>query len=84
MCLNEVLKPIAELLFGEPPKAPELPAIPPLPEPPDANAASDEASIEAKKRWAARASQGRVSTNPTGGLGVLGQAQVSKPTLLGG
>lgn len=84
MCLKEILKPVAELLFGEAPKAPELPALPAMPEMPDTEAASDEASAEAKKKWAARASLGRVSTNPTGGLGVLGQAQVSKPTLLGG
>jgi hypothetical protein len=65
-------------------KAPQVQALPPMPESPKVTEdAAAEASTESKKKVAARASLGRVSTNPTGGLGVLGQAPVNKPTLLG-
>jgi hypothetical protein len=83
MCIKEILQPISKLLFGESPKAPDpiIIAPPPVPETPDE--ASAEASTNAKKKVAALAKLGRTSTNPTGGLGVLGSANVQKPTLLG-
>lgn len=83
MCIKEIFKPISELLFGESPKAPEpiIIAAPPAPTTPDE--ASAEASVNAKKKVAAMASLGRASTNPTGGLGVLGSASTRRTTLLG-
>jgi hypothetical protein len=83
MCIKEVLQPIGQLLFGSAPKVPDpiIIAPPPVPETPDE--ASEEASVNARKKVAALAKLGRSSTNPTGGLGVLGSANVSRPTLLG-
>jgi len=83
MCVKEILQPISELIFGKPPNppAPVIIAPPPVPNEPDES--SSEASINAKKKAAARAALGRTSTNPTGGLGVLGAANITKPTLLG-
>ena len=65
------------------PKTPPLPPPPPVPKRDDE--ATEQAMEEArrKQRLAARLRRGRASTILTSGQGVLGEAPVSRKTLLG-
>ncbi len=65
------------------PKTPSLPPPPPVPKRDDE--ATEQAMEEArrKQRLAARLRRGRASTILTSGQGVLGEAPISRKTLLG-
>jgi len=65
------------------PKTPSLPPPPPVPKRGDE--ATEQAMEEArrKQRLAARLRRGRASTILTSGQGVLGEAPISRKTLLG-